>query len=104
MKMNMCNEVAALISKATNALETEDDAAEFITSICSGLGGYLFVTMDPKCHEALVDQMCVEIKQSAVNASKNPGMVLLQMMKATAGSEEEKSDFADPTPQNRPIN
>lgn len=102
--MNMNIEVAALISKATKAIKTEDDAANFISSICSGLGGYLFITMDPKCHEALVNQMCVDIKQSALNASEDPGMILLQMMKAIDNSKNEKSDPAAPNPHDRPLN
>ncbi|MBY9077164.1 hypothetical protein KIH86_09380 [Paenibacillus sp. HN-1] len=79
--MDYSAEVARFISKVTQETNSEDDVAQFLSAICSGLGGFLYITLNPECHEALADQVASDIKRSAVNASKDPGMQLMQMMK-----------------------
>ncbi|WP_025690912.1 hypothetical protein [Paenibacillus zanthoxyli] len=99
--MDYSAEVARFISKITKEANTEEDVAEFLSALCSGVGGFLFIALEPECHEALVDQLAADIKQSAKNAAKNPGMRFMQVMKCLK-RQNENGDPAAPTPQDRP--
>ncbi|NQX45313.1 hypothetical protein HQN87_08210 [Paenibacillus tritici] len=79
--MDFQTETAKFLAQVTLSVKTEHDLAELLAYLSAGIGALLFINLKKEGHAEMIDFMSADIKRSAANAAKDPGLRLMQLMK-----------------------
>lgn len=95
--MDFQTATAEFLARVTHGVKTERDLAELLASLSTGIGALLFINLKEEGLAEMIDFMSADIKRSAANAAKNPGMRLMQLMKGVErGFEQNNQSYRSP--------